>query len=128
MARVNFDDKEELDPRFANLAEMLGCADRARGMLIRFWRDAQNYWVYKDAGIPWEVFASNELLPLLKSHWAYTDYNEVYAVDGESKFAWLRDSVEKLKLREKKNLTVGNFPRKRPPKKTSRGGAVFHEN
>lgn len=93
MARIVFDLDVEFDPRFKLLAQRLGCPDRARGMLIRFWRIAQKYWG-KDLLIPRSRFDDNNFTVLLDVGFAEERPDGFYAKGSKEYFAWYRKAIE----------------------------------
>lgn len=94
MARINIDDDLESREEFKKLRRLLGNDDdRALGMLARFWRLAQKYWV-EDALVPMADIEFAGLEPIIESRWGIVRDGSVYAVESETRFAWLRQRTE----------------------------------
>lgn len=107
MARVNFNDDDELDFRFSLLSSALGDSDRARGMLIRFWRMAQKLWGKDKGAIPIDMFKMTDFEPLIRTGWAIECAGKITAADADERFKWYweacenaRKSVEKRKAKK----------------------------
>lgn len=101
MPRINVEDKLFLDERFIELAEDVG-RFQAVGMLVCFWRLAQQYWV-KEELIPAEVF--NRRYKILEKY-GFAERREqgFYCSGSEQQFAWV--------VKQHKNGQKGGRPNK----------------
>ena len=100
MARVNVEDEIEFDPRFKALARRLGCEDRARGMLVRFWRTAQTHWGRGEL-VPRELFNVGDFGEILAVGLAEDRGTGFYARGSEERFAWYVQVCQAGKRRSK---------------------------
>lgn len=101
MARINFDDSAEDRPEFRRLVRLFnGDDDRARGILIRFWKTAQILWG-EGRLVPQELMDRGEWQPLIDTGWARPmnvgdtlkggttiQVGGYYAIGSEEYFAW----------------------------------------
>ena len=137
MARINFEDDVESRDEFRKLVKLLGGDDdRARGMLIRFWRIAQKHWAEYRLVSDLEM-ESGEVQVLIDSRWAlhYPDgYTEedgtkslttgYYAIGSEERFAWYRQKVQAgIKRASAKRDGNGQFTSGSPAAHDSAGAA-----
>lgn len=100
MPRVNFEDSVESDQRFWLLAAELNSkdiiqgADQARGMLIRWWRLAQNFYAKDARLVPKDVFKNGGFQILEKVGFAVVQKKGVYAKGAKKHFAWYAQRVD----------------------------------
>jgi hypothetical protein len=95
------EDNIESHEEFWTLLRLLdGDRDRALGMLVRFWRIAQNYWGHGEL-VPPEEIEAQRLQPVVESKWAIERDGRYYAIGSEEQFAWYRGKVESGKARAK---------------------------
>jgi hypothetical protein len=105
MARINFEDDVESRDEFRKLVKLLnGDDDKARGMLLRFWRIAQKYWGERRlVSIAELEFADLGLIidsrwgivdPEPKVEWELLDIKGVYAIGSEERFSWYRQKCD----------------------------------
>ena len=92
--RVNFDDEDEKNPRFGALTEEVGSADKARGMLIRFWRLCVKPWGEK-LPLAHADFDLGRLGVMLETGWAVEYNGGIQAYDAAARFKWYWDCCEK---------------------------------
>lgn len=97
MARINIDDDVESRPEFRRLHKLLGYDDdKALGMLVRFWRLAQDYWGEHKL-VPLEEIENWEFQPIIDSRWGMVKPEGVYAIGAEERFAWYRQKCDASK-------------------------------
>lgn len=111
MARINIDDDVESKLEYKRLNKLLNYEeDKALGMLVRFWRLAQDYWGRYEL-IPHQVMEDWGFQVLIDSRWAIVRPEGVYAIGSEEMFAWYRQKCDAGKRsaeirRTKTNETV----------------------
>lgn len=103
--RVNIDDDLHSDFRFRRLVRAIGDEDKAVGMVYRFWKLAQKYWIHDCGLIPVEEFEAEGLEPILKAGLAQMRVGGIYARGSEERFAWYfqRKAAGKVRAKAQRN-------------------------
>lgn len=94
MARINFDDNVESQPEFKRLVGLCASWDEALGMLVRFFRLAQQAYG-RGQGVTAETLETEGLGAMLKSGWAIPFSGDTFQAKGAEKhFAWYVQKIE----------------------------------
>lgn len=97
MARINIDDGVESRPEYRRLLKLVNYDDdKALGLLVRFWRLAQDYWGEHQL-VPLEEIENWDFQLILDSRWGIIRENGVYAIGSEERFAWYRQKCDASK-------------------------------
>lgn len=94
MARINVDDWLDRKKEYKHLVRILkGNENEAMGMLVFFWRYAQDLWV-KGESIPDKYITAFGWEPLVESGFAIKQNEGYYAIDSEKKFRWYKQKLD----------------------------------
>lgn len=95
MARINIQEKWWTDPRRTALAKAVKSQELADGIVINFWRTAQEFWKKKQQGIPEGIFRQMEHhCLLLQCEIAVQFDGMIYAKGGKKNFDWLFERLQ----------------------------------
>lgn len=100
--------------------------DLATGMLVRFWRIAQKYWVPSKELIPISVFRQEGLELLIDVGMAVRNRHGIYACGAKRQFAWLMSKSDNGKKggRPRGVTKSGSKPKKSGDKATESDGKL----
>lgn len=110
VARINVDDSLEADRRFKRLVRLVNSHREAIGMLVEFWRIAQDYWGKEMSLVPFHEFVEEGFEPILEAGLAEQRENGIFAIGSKKRFDWYlqkcRASRAGVEAKSTKRLTV----------------------